>query len=220
VLGVVTSRQAPDTTWPRPYDPAKPFDFSGVAGVTPDQERRASDLLAQVTREAERWADYDIVVASGWTSFGDALSGFEHVINTDLIDDGYLLDPTRPESIVYRVNGRAREFAALMFLAPSGKTLDDSDLLDYGGRLMQWHNHSDMCMLYLPGNPVPSIGGFVRPDGGCDVAGAEPAKDANAINAMVHVWVVANPCGPFAAMEGRARGTALDPLDERVDLCH
>jgi hypothetical protein len=37
---------------------------------------------------------------------------------------------------------------------------------------------------------------------------------------MVHVWVVAHPCGPFAAVEGVAAGVAAVPDAQRLDLCN
>ena len=92
-LGVLLSRDAvdPETTmaaaWPRPYDPARPLALSGVPGVSAAQEQRALDLIEASRDAAARWADFDAVKASGWSSFGDALAGFEHLINRDLVDD-------------------------------------------------------------------------------------------------------------------------------------
>lgn len=225
-LGVTVSRDATDpesavaATWPRPYDPALPLDLSGVPGVSGEQKQRALALIEASRAAATLWTDYDKVRASGWSSFGDALAGFEHLINRDLVDDDYLLDPTRPESLVYRVDGDKRELIAYMFLARSGQALDDPELLGYAGRLMEWHNHADLCMRYVDGDPVAKIAGFAKPDGTCEMPGAVPAAQADAAHAMVHVWLVANDCGPFAALEGAARGTTLTAAGDRVDVCH
>jgi hypothetical protein len=37
---------------------------------------------------------------------------------------------------------------------------------------------------------------------------------------MVHVWIGANPCGPFAALEGNGAGVADLPDNQRVDKCN
>jgi len=37
---------------------------------------------------------------------------------------------------------------------------------------------------------------------------------------MVHVWLAAHPCGPFAAVEGVAAVVADVSDSERVDLCN
>jgi hypothetical protein len=37
---------------------------------------------------------------------------------------------------------------------------------------------------------------------------------------MVHVWITPHECGPFAAIEGVAAGTADASDAERVDLCN
>jgi hypothetical protein len=207
------------SNWPRPYDPAQPLDFSGVAGVSEAQEQRAVSLVTRTLEAASQWRDFDATVAAGWGSFGDAPAGYEHVINNNLLDDDFFLDPKYPESLVYRVVGTSRELVAVMFLARGSQRLDDSVLLEYGGRLMEWHNHADLCLRFVDGDPVGKIAGFVGDDGKCQFPGALPALEANSGHAMVHVWVVPHLCGPFAAMEGAARGTALTPTNERVDIC-
>ncbi|MBU6202011.1 MAG: hypothetical protein KJS90_08445, partial [Acidobacteria bacterium] len=40
--------------WPRPYDPAKPFNMLGVPGVSVEQRERAEDLLLRSLTEAHR----------------------------------------------------------------------------------------------------------------------------------------------------------------------
>lgn len=215
-LPVITGKAV---NWPRPYDPAQPLDFSGVVGVSEAQEQRAVSLVTRTLAAASQWSDFNATVAAGWRSFGDALAGYEHIINDSLLDDDFFLDPQYPESLVYRVVGTSRELVAVMFLARGSQRLDDSVLLEYGGRLMEWHNHADLCLRFVEGDPVGKIAGLVGDDGKCQFPGALPAAEADSGHAMVHVWVVPHPCGPFAAMEGRARGTTLTPTDERVDIC-
>ena len=73
--------------------------------------RRHAARPARVRRRHERSA------ALGYRSIGDASTGFEHYINTDLINDDKFLDPTAPESLVYEVDGDARTLVSAMFIA-------------------------------------------------------------------------------------------------------
>ena len=43
--------------WPRPWDPAAPIDFSGVPGVTPEQQARAEQLVRDTLRDLPAFAD-------------------------------------------------------------------------------------------------------------------------------------------------------------------
>jgi hypothetical protein len=93
------------STWPRPFDPTQPIDLAGVPGVTPEQQARAETLVASTLRDLPQFADVTKVGALGFTSIGDAGSGFEHYVNSAYIGDDAFLDPNKPESLLYRVDG-------------------------------------------------------------------------------------------------------------------
>ena len=198
--------------WPRPFDPTQPIDFGGVPGVTPEQQARAEKLVAATLRDLPQFADVTKVGKLGFKSIGDADSGFEHYINfTYLLDDAFL-DPNRPESLVYRVDGDKRTLVAAMFAA-SGMSLTDPKLIDWGGPLMQWHVHGDLCWS-LDANRQPIVVGSK------DAAGSCPANSMNVFGdiPMVHVWIAPNECGPFAALGGSSAGQVAGN-GPRVDQC-
>jgi hypothetical protein len=200
------------STWPRPFDPTQPIDFAGVPGVTPEQQARAETLVASTLRDLPQFADVTKVGALGFTSIGDAASGFEHYINLAYIVDDAFLDPNKPESLVYQVDGDKRTLVAAMFGA-SGMSLTDPKLLDWGGPLMQWHVHDDLCWS-LDANRQPIV------VGGKDAAGTCPAGSINVLGdiPMVHVWIKPNVCGPFAALAGPGAGQVAGD-GPRVDQC-
>lgn len=201
--------------WPRAYDPDRPLDISGVPGVSIDQELRARTLIETSQRELPRWADYRDAVEQGWLSIGDGRTGFEHFINRALIDDDLLLDPTAPESLVYRVEGENRTLVSAMFIAQAGIALDDPQLVDFAGPLIQWHAHDNLCWkLNEQGNAV--IAGITDANGNCPPGSIRAGTE----NAMVHVWITPHACGPFAALEGVGAGRAEVSDEERVDMCH
>jgi hypothetical protein len=199
--------------WPRPWDPAGPLDLSGVEGVTPAQEARARALVEGSLRELPKYADPADAIADGYQSIGDAGTGSEHYIKASIIQDDVLLDPTAPESLVYTVDGDQRILAGAMYIA-SARPTDDPELVDWGGPLMQWHNHGDLCW-DRDADGVAKVVGVIRDDGTC-------ARGVNTggANPMVHVWITPHPCGVFAALEGVGAGQAAVDEEERVDMCN
>jgi hypothetical protein len=211
--GGTASAPIPDpSTWPRPFDPTQPIDFGGVPGVTPEQQARAETLVANTLRDLPQFADVTKVGALGFASIGDAASGFEHYLNFQYVSDDAFLDPNKPESLVYRVDGDKRTLVAAMFSA-NGMSLTDPKLVDWGGALMQWHVHGDLCWT-LGADRQPVVAGSK------DAAGVCPANSFNAFGdvPMIHVWITANPCGPFAALDGQGAGQVAGD-GRRIDQC-
>jgi hypothetical protein len=197
---------------PKPYDPKQPIDLSGVDGVTPEQQARAENLVAITIAHLPKFADYRTAEAAGWHSIGDAITGFEHFVNWDLIDDKVTLDPNSPESLVYEVgpNG-TRTLVSAMFMLPPSVSLDN--VPDIGGRLMQWHVHNDLCFTTDP--VAPRVAGITTATGSCQ----SPLKKFPSAP-MIHVWIVPHPCGPFAALEGIGAGQVKDGETKWCDHVH
>lgn len=200
--------------WPRPWDPTQPIDFSGVEGVTADQQARAEQLAADTLRDLPRFTDVTSLPALGYRSIGDESTGYEHYINTDLIGDDRFLDPAAPESLVYRVDGDDRTLVSAMFIA-SETPIDDPTLTDFAGPLMQWHVHDNLCW-GLDDDGVPVVRGVLESFGGTCPPGT---VNAGGENPMVHVWIAPHECGPFAALEGHGAGQASVSDGARMDQC-
>ncbi len=204
--------QSAAAAWPRAWDPADPIDFSGVEGVTADQQARAEALVQRTLTELPQFADVSTLPPLGYRSIGDARTGHEHYINIGYIQDDAFLDPTKPESLVYAVDGEQRTLVSAMFMAKK-TAVDDPGLVDYGGPLMEWHVHENLCWGLDEGG-VPRVVGVT------DIAGKCPPLTIHAggDNPMVHVWIAPHECGPFAALEGHGAGQASDD-GERTDVC-
>jgi hypothetical protein len=210
--GHATDAAAPFANWPRPWDPSRPIDVAGVAGVTAEQEARATKLIGDSLADLPRYADTAAAIANGYASIGDAASGSEHYIKSSLIQDSVMLDAAQPESLVYTVDGEKRTLAGAMYIT-SARPTDDPSLLDYAGPLMQWHNHGNLCFS-VDANGSPIVVGLTRADGTC-AAGINFGRNFP----MVHVWITPHPCGVFAALEGVGAGQAAVPDADRVDMC-
>lgn len=201
--------------WPRRFDPAVGPDIAGIKGVTPVQEMRARQIIDGTAASLVRFDTVAKAEAAGYQSIGDSVTGFEHFIRWDLVDDGRLFDTDNPESLVFRVDGRRRTLVSAMYIAAPGTAMNDATLADYAGGLMQWHRHTNLCWRDVGG--VPRVSGVTLADGSCIIG--EPG-DPVRTSPMVHVWISPHPCGPFAAVEGVAAGTAGVPESQRVDLCN
>lgn len=193
---------------PRPYDPALPIDLGGVPGVTPQQQAEAENLVAVTLSRLPQWADSRVAEAAGFRTIGDQFTGHEHLINDAWIDDGVLLDPDRPESLVYDTTGGVRRLVAAMYMLERGTPLDQ--VPDLGGALVQWHTHEDLCF-----SPAGYVQGLTDAAGQCPPGQVKPVPTP-----MVHVWIEPHRCGPFAALEGVAGGRIADGEARLCDHAH
>ena len=169
----------------------------GETGVSPAQLQRAETLLKTTIVDLKRFRTPEQAYAAGYRSIGDRLTGDEHYTNWSYVNDDHILDPTRPESVVYEVRNGKQVAVAAMYALPFGSTF--RDVPDVGGSLTQWHVHRDLCLTDNPQQRL--VAGLTSLDGGC------PKGTTKAGNTpMLHVWNVPNPCGPFAALEGIGAG--------------
>jgi hypothetical protein len=199
---------------PRPYDPTKPIDLSGTPGVSPAQQARAEHLIRDTLRDTKKYADPKAAYADGYRSIGDASTGDEHYVKWAYSNDGHILDAKRPESLVYeRKNGKPF-LAAAMYSLPPGSTF--ADVPDVGGPLTQWHVHNDLCLRDDPGDPLAKVvSSITGVNGQCP-----PGSSKLGAAPMLHVWVVPNACGPFAALEGIGAGQIPPGQTRLCDTAH
>jgi hypothetical protein len=195
----------------KPYDPELPIDLSGMEGVTPRQQARAENLIAITLARLPQFSDPAAAEAAGFHSIGDSFTGYEHFINWSYIDDGHVLNPDYPESLVYSTASGQRELVSAMFMLPRGSTLDD--VPNVGGKLTQWHVHDDLCFTDDP--VAPQVRGVTSVGGPC----SPPLVKLDPVP-MIHVWIVPHQCGPFAALEGVGAGQIEEGEERLCDHAH
>ena len=179
---------------PKGFSPGLPIDLSGVPGVSLQQQARAEALLAKTVDRLPQWADPAFAEANGFRSIRDGVTGVEHYLNRTFIEDDVMLDPDKPESLVYDTTVSPKKLVAAMYMATPGTTLDT--VPDIGGALTQWHIHNNLCF-----NTQGQVAGLTQPDGSCRA----PLVKGEEIP-MIHAWIVTRPCGPFSALEGIGGG--------------
>ena len=87
--------------------------------------------------------------------------------------------------------------------------IDDPELVDYGGSLMQWHVHTNLCW-------APNDQGVLQVVAITDDHGGTCPPDtihAGGDSPMVHVWIAPHECGPFAALEMRQQRIVVADVD-------
>jgi len=175
--------------------PAAGDDEHGMGIVPPgewtaEQEAFMVDLVHRTEEALPAFADIPTIESLGFFDFGAvAPGGYYHWINPSWIDDGHILDPEFPESLVFRATDDGGfELQAAMFVLDSGT--DMSNIPDDIAFLPGWHQHPDLC--------VDDSGRFtgIVFDGEC--ASGHPDDSPP----MVHSWIVDNECGHrFASID-------------------
>lgn len=193
---------------PVAYDPAKPIDLSGTKGVTPEQQAEAENIIAETLRGLPQWSDPATAEAAGFRSIGDGFTGIEHFVNAGFMNDDTILDPDKPESLVFNTEGGGRRLVAAMYMLKTGTPLEDAPKT--GGELMQWHTHDNLCY-----NAEGLVRGITDDKGNCAAGLTKPVETP-----MIHVWTEKHPCGPFAALEGIGGGRILDTETRLCDHAH
>ncbi len=166
--------------------------------VLPNEQQLAAahDLVTRVMRAAPAFADYDAVQRAGGFSINATFLGddegaaMEHLVNPAYMEDSAVVDPARPEALVFRRDGAGRrQLIGFMFMMRRGQHGPQ-----VGGPLTKWHFHPEtfFCM--------DSIG---TPRARREASGACPAGMNSGPSAeMLHVWLVPNSYGIFSHMMG------------------
>jgi hypothetical protein len=164
---------------------------TGSCQPTSSQLGAATRLVADTKRGLTRFADLRDALAAGYAPHHPGREAIKHYFNPAFVTNGRVLDPVRPEGLLYAHTTRGPVVVAALYLmdraGEPGKAV--------GGCLTAWHAHRNLCSSD-PGNGV--IDGVRNRDSACP-RGQVPW----AATSMLHAWVIDVPGGPFAA-HGRA----------------
>ncbi len=99
---------------------------AGPAAGAPSKDQALSRQLAAVQRATARYHRLEVAIADGYIPFGNPLPCVEnpgvgamgyHYYNPTLLFDG-VLDPTRPELLVYAPSGNGVRLGAVEYMMP------------------------------------------------------------------------------------------------------
>ena len=211
------SPPSPGTTV-KPYNPSDGIDLSGTPGVTAAQQHAAEQLLRDSLRDLPHWASQATAYAEGYRTIGDAVTGDEHMINWSYANDDIVLDSKKPEALVYKIrSGQAPLLEAAMYLLrPTDRFANIPPL--FQSPLTQFHVHLNLCFVQrntTDGVPQFTVAGLTDGNGDC-----RPGQIKFPPVPMIHAWIVANPCGPFSALEGVGAGQTENGDPANCDTLH
>ncbi len=161
-------------------------------------ERAAAERLVMETKAATtRFADARAAEQAGYvqiTPFSFYGVRAAHFGNPAYLTDGRLLDPKRPENLVYlKQDDGTLQLLGVMYLSSIGRGPA------VGGPLTEWHVHDDLCASTQFPAVVP-----ILPTGTC------PGGTIPISYEMLHLWTVEHPEGPFSHLP--PGGSAAGPL--------
>jgi hypothetical protein len=163
---------------------------AGPCRPTSAQLSAAGRLVADTRKDVRRFAGLRDARSAGYAPHVRAVRSTMHYFNAAYVTDGRVLDPSRPEGLLYANTTRGPVLVAAVYLmnraGEPGRAI--------GGCLTEWHTHNNLCS----SDPVHGrITGVLNREGGCP-----PGQVRWPAPPMLHAWVIDLPEGPFAAHVG------------------
>jgi hypothetical protein len=158
---------------------------SGSCQPTAAQLRAASELVADTRWGLARFGALPNALAAGYAPQRREPEAIKHYFNPAYVTDGRVLDPARPEGLVYAFTARGPVVVAAVYLmnrvGEPGRAV--------GGCLTRWHLHDNLCS----NDPARGTITGLRTRGGRCPPGQVPWTAPP----MLHTWVIDAPW-PFA----------------------
>lgn len=157
-----------------------------------EEQREAETLLRETRLAAAQYYDVNKMKALGYKKLEPfPVNGYLHYINVGLVKDEFILDPQKPESLLYSVDLFTEEHKLVAIMYMLGAEWVGKPLPTIGGELIPWHAHLDVCATITPEDGVNALE---------SIGDSEDCTIGSRVEAhpMMHVWVVPHPCGPFA----------------------
>jgi hypothetical protein len=152
--------------------------------ATPEQVTAAAQLYTQTKAAILPYQDWHKAWAAGYRPGGGANLGSTHWMNQAYVDAGYVMDPHRPQGLVYANTKHGPVLLGAMFqMKHIGQFGPDP-----GGPLTAWHQHENICV-----TPIGFEFSLMTPFATCPLGAINISASP-----MLHVWIVDNPGGPFA----------------------
>ena len=156
--------------------------------ATAEQKRAAVDFLKRCQRAAleMNWESFEKASAVGFKQLDHA-----HYYNEEFILDDRILDPERPEHLMYYDTPEGKRLVGYMFYV---RSLTEEGP-QFGGPLTRWHYHVwnfTACHPHgvLPLGPQIPLGD----DSPCPEGTVASRRSPE----MIHVWLVDRPKGPYS----------------------
>ena len=152
---------------------------------TQQEQMAAAKLVADTRAGIAKYENVQLALADGYRPTTPSKLSLVHYSNKRYAHDGRLLDPSRPESLVYANTSHGPVLLGAMYMIEG--LGQQAPVL--AGPLVQWHRHANICIA-----PPSAIGGFASPFGTC------PAGTISFVTpTMLHVWTIDGAPSLFSA---------------------
>jgi hypothetical protein len=152
--------------------------------ATPEQQAAAAQLYADTKAAILPYQDWHRAWAAGYRPGGSQTLPSTHWMNQAFVNAGYTLDPRHPQGLVYANTPHGPVLLGAMFQMKNIGQFGP----DPGGPLTAWHEHENICV-----TPFGFEFSLMTPYATCPLGAIDIT-----VPAMLHVWIVDNPTGPFA----------------------
>ena len=151
---------------------------------TQGQWDAANELYRETKAAVEPYQDWRVAWARGYRPGGSQAMPSTHWMNQRYVDAGYVMDPHHPQGLVYANSKHGPVLLGAMFqMKRIGQFGPDP-----GGPVTAWHEHENICF-----TPFGFEFSLMTPTSTCPIGAVDISAPA-----MLHVWIVDNPGGPFA----------------------
>lgn len=168
------------------------------AQPTPEQQEAADRLIERCEQAAQKhgWEDFEKALADGFTMLRN---DGRHYHKEEYVFDDVVLDPERPEFLMYYDTPQGKRLVGFMFYV--AESMDRGPQI--GGPLTVWHYHlfkTAVCQLGMARGRDGRKKDLL-PVGEADESGrCERGTPIHRGLEMLHVWLIRNPMGPFGTL--------------------
>jgi len=165
-----------------------------AAGVTGAQLAAAVKLIEDTKAAIAKYGDQRVAIAAGYKPMEPEGIEIMHYVNQAYFTEADILRPDHVQSVIYYNSSHGPVLIGAMYIMPKlgmpGPHI--------GGSLTSWHHHDNLCFDRTNGVIVAFAHDAFFDRGG--KSGTCPAgSSSRSTPEMLHVWIIANPGGPFDA---------------------
>lgn len=163
-----------------------------AAPATSAQVEAALRLIDATKAAVAKYQDRQVAINSGYKPMEPEGLPIMHYVNDAYFTSADVLRPDHVQSLIYYNSPKGPVLIGAMYIMPSLGMPGP----EIGGPLTSWHRHDNLCFDRTTGVIVA----FTRDGNSKDKSGSCPRGSSNRMTPeMLHVWLIANPQGPFGS---------------------
>ncbi|HEY2896977.1 MAG TPA: hypothetical protein VGJ12_07560 [Gemmatimonadaceae bacterium] len=162
--------------------PASHMTMTTLAPMRAGDAERAAAIADTVGRAIEKYRDYHVALAEGFTIFHAEVPQkvYHFTSRSNALAALFTFDPSRPTSLLYRKSPNGYRLVGAMFTAPKRFTPEQLNAR-VPLSVAEWHMHTNLCLpprgqsrTMLPAGSTPSrfgLRGTISTETACSAAG-------------------------------------------------